>query len=271
MEFLKSIINSFSSFAIDLMIKLVLASFVFAVGMKLSNFFVKLISKSVGMQKMDVTARGFILTTIKFLLKGTVVFCVIAILGVPTASIIAVIGSCGVAIGLALQGSLSNFAGGLMLLIFKPFDVGDYISTPDASGTVQSLGIFYTTVSTPDNIKVVIPNSVISSSVISNTSAYDTRRLSFSFTVSHDSSVDKVKEIMLSVIESCDKVLQEPAPTSVVSAYKENGVEITARCWVNSADYWDVNYFINEAVKEKFVEEKINIPANKLDINILNK
>lgn len=271
MEFLKSMISGLSGFAIDLIIKLILASVTLAIGMKLSNFLVKLISKSVGMKKMDVTARGFILTTIKFVLKGIVIFSVIAILGVPTASIIAVIGSCGVAIGLALQGSLSNFAGGLMLLIFKPFDVGDYISTPDAAGTVQSLGIFYTTVSTPDNIKVVIPNSVVSSNVISNTSAYDTRRLSFSFTVSHSSNVDQVKEIMLSITESCEKVLKDPAPVAVVSAYKENGVEITARCWVNSSDYWDVNYLINELIKEKFVEEKISIPASKLDINILNK
>ena len=271
MEFLKSIISSVSTVAIDFMIKLVVASVVLVIGLKLSNLLVRLISKSVGMKKMDITARGFILTTIKFVLKGVVVFSVIAILGVPTASIIAVIGSCGVAIGLALQGSLSNFAGGLMLLIFKPFDVGDYITTPDASGTVQSLGIFYTTVSTPDNIKVVIPNSVISSNVISNTSAYETRRLSFSFTVSHDENVDNVKGIMSTVLDSCDKILRDPEPLVVVTAYKENGVEITARCWVKSDDYWDVNFLINELIKEKFVEEKINIPASKLDINILNK
>lgn len=271
MEFLKTMLNSFAGVAANFIIKLVLAGIVLAVGMKLSSILVKLISKSIGMQKMDVTARGFILTTIKFVLKGLVVFSVIAILGVPTASIIAVIGSCGVAIGLALQGSLSNFAGGLMLLIFKPFDVGDYITTPDASGTVQSLGIFYTTVSTPDNVKVVIPNSVVSGNVISNTSAYDTRRLSFSFTVAHNESIDRVKEIMLKIVEECDKVLKDPAPESIVSACKENGVEITARCWVKSDDYWDVNFQINELIKERLVDEKISIPANKLDINILNK
>lgn len=271
MEFLKSMLDSFSSFAIDLIIKLIIAGLVLFVGLKLSNFIVKLISKSSGMNRMDETARGFIVTTIRFVLKGMVVFSVIAILGVPTASIIAVIGSCGVAIGLALQGSLSNFAGGLMLLIFKPFDVGDYITTPDASGTVKSLGIFYTTVSTPDNVKVVIPNSVISSNVISNTSAYDTRRLSFSFTVANDENLDHVKALMSSVITSCDKVLKEPEPETMVTACKDNGVEITSRCWVKSSDYWDVNFYINERIKERFIEEKINIPANKLDINIINK
>ncbi len=271
MDFLKSMLNSFSGFAIDFIIKLVIAVVVLIVGLKLSNFFVKLLSKSVGMNKMDETARGFITTTIKFVLKGLVIFSVIAILGVPTASIIAVIGSCGVAVGLALQGSLSNFAGGLMLLIFKPFDVGDYISTPSAAGTVESLGIFYTTVSTPDNVRVVIPNSVVSSNVISNTSAYDTRRLSFAFTVAHDADVEHVKSLMSSVMSSCEKVLKNPEQETVVSACKENGVEITARCWVKSEDYWDVNFLINELIKKRFVEEKISIPANKLDINILNK
>ncbi len=271
MDYLKTALNTFAAFATDLIIKIVIACIVVAVGMKLSNFFVKLLEKGKGIQKMDETARGFILTTLKFVLKGVVVVTAIAILGVSTASIIAVIGSCGVAIGLALQGSLSNFAGGLMLLIFKPFEVGDYITTPDASGTVKSIGIFYTTVSTPDNVKVVIPNSMVSGNVISNTSSYSTRRLSFSFTVAHTENVDRVKELMSSVINSCDKVLREPSPMTVVSAYKENGVEITARCWVNACDYWDVNYLINENVKEKFVEEKINIPASKLDVNILNK
>lgn len=271
MDFIKSMLDSVAGFAAELIIKVVLAAITLTVGLKVSNFLVRIISKSKGMQKMDITARGFITTTIKFVFKGVVIFSVIAILGVPTASIIAVIGSCGVAIGLALQGSLSNFAGGLMLLIFKPFDVGDYISTPDASGTVQSLGIFYTTVSTPDNIKVVIPNSVISSNVISNTSAYDTRRLSFSFTVAHNANVDRVKEIMTSVMRSCDKVLDNPACDAVVSAYKENGVEVTSRCWVKSEDYWNVNYMINELIKEKFVEEKISVPSSKIDINVLNK
>ncbi len=269
MEFLEKIMNGVSSFAISFVLKMLLALFVFIIGWKLCSFLVKFISKSHGMQRMDITARGFILTTIKFVLRAIVVFAVIAILGVPTASIIAVIGSCGVAIGLALQGSLSNFAGGLMLLIFKPFDVGDYIITPDASGTVQSLGIFYTTVSTPDNIKVVIPNSVVSGNVISNTSAYETRRLSFSFTVAHSENVDRVKEIMLSVIQSCEKILDDPAPSVVVSAYKESGVDISARCWVKSEDYWNINFYINERIKERFVEEKVQIPANKVDVNII--
>ncbi|MBE6648295.1 MAG: mechanosensitive ion channel [Ruminococcaceae bacterium] len=271
MDFLKNLLNSFSSFAVDLILKLVLAGIVLVVGIKLSKFFVKLLSKSRGMQKIDVTARGFITTTIKFALNAVVIFSAVAILGVPTASIIALIGSCGVAIGLALQGSLSNFAGGLMLLIFKPFDVDDYITTPDASGTVKSIGIFYTTLSTPDNVKVVIPNSVVSGSVISNTSAYETRRLSFAFTVAHTSDVDEVKAIMLSVIDSCNKILAIPEPSAVVSACKDNGVEITARCWVKSSDYWDVNYYINETIKEKFIEKGVSIPANKLDVNIINK
>ena len=209
MDFLKTALNTFAAFATDLIIKIVIACIVVAIGMKLSNFFVKLLEKGKGIQKMDETARGFILTTLKFVLKGVVVVTAIAILGVSTASIIAVIGSCGVAIGLALQGSLSNFAGGLMLLIFKPFEVGDYITTPDASGTVKSIGIFYTTVSTPDNVKVVIPNSMVSGNVISNTSSYSTRRLSFSFTVAHTENVDRVKELMSSVINSCDKVLRD--------------------------------------------------------------
>ncbi len=271
MEFLKTAINTFASAATSLLIKLIIASIVLGIGMKLSNFVVKLIEKSHGMQKMDVTARGFILTTLKFVLKGVIIVTAIAILGVSTASIIAVIGSCGVAIGLALQGSLSNFAGGLMLLIFKPFEVGDYITTPDASGTVVGIGIFYTTLCTSDNVKVVIPNSSVSGNVISNTSSYDTRRLSFSFTVAHTENVDKVKEIMSDVITSCDKILSDPEPMTVVTAYKENGVEITARCWVKSEDYWTVNFLINENVKEKFVEKQINIPASKLDVNIINK
>ena len=269
MEFLKSFLETIGSYAANLIVKLIVASLVWFIGMKIAKTILKMIEKTDGMQNMDITARGFLMTAFKFILKGIVVVSVVAILGVSTASIIAVIGSCGVAIGLALQGSLSNFAGGIMLLIFKPFNVGDYIITPDASGTVEELSIFYTTLSTPDNVKVVVPNSVVSSNVISNTSAKETRRLSFSFIVAHSESVDDVKKIMLYTVNSDSRVLKDPVPQVVVSAYKENGVEITARCWVKNSDYWDVNFAITENIKQRFAECNVQIPTNKIDVNII--
>ena len=197
MDFLKTALNTFAAFATDLIIKIVIACIVVAIGMKLSNFFVKLLEKGKGIQKMDETARGFILTTLKFVLKGVVVVTAIAILGVSTASIIAVIGSCGVAIGLALQGSLSNFAGGLMLLIFKPFEVGDYITTPDASGTVKSIkGVLPMVISAKDHgIKdIYVPfDNCEEAAVIDGINVYGVKSLKE--LVEHINDVNKLKPV----------------------------------------------------------------------------
>ena len=248
--------------------KLIFALIVLIVGMKLSGKISKLFKKSRFVSRIDLETASFLGSFINIALKALVIFIVVSILGVPASSIVAIVGSCGVAIGLALQGSLSNLAGGLMILIFKPFEIGEYIETDQASGTVTGIGIFYTTLQTPDNKKVVIPNSVVSNERVTNVSYYNTRRVDFKFDVDYSADVEKVKDILMDVMKSEKKILGDPASETMLGEYKDSALCVYARCWVKSEDYWDIYFSVNEKVKAAFEKENIQIPFNQLDVHI---
>lgn len=249
-------------------IKIVLAIVILAVGMWLVNIIMKGLKKGKLLSHVDPSARGFILSAVSVSLRVLVVITAAANLGVPMASVVAVIGSAGVAVGLALQGGLSNIAGGIMILITRPFKVGDFIMTGDNSGTVESISIYYTTLVTSDNKKTVIPNGTITSSVVTNYSAMKTRRADFDFTVSYSSDIDKVKKTLNGIVASDERILKDPSPQVVLSALEDSAVKFTVRVWVNSSDYWSVYYDIVEKVKKRFDEEKIEIPFPQLDVHV---
>jgi len=189
-------------------------------------------------------------------------------LGVNTNSLIAMLGAAGIAIGLALQSSLQNFAAGFMLLIFRPFKAGDYVETATTAGTIDSIGIFSTKLHTGDNKEVIIPNGAIYSSNIVNYSSRKTRRIDMVFSVSYSDNIRLAKEIILRVIEAEERVLKEPAAEVVVGELAASSVNFFVRPWVKADDYWAVRFALNEKVKLAFDENKITIPYPHVDVNV---
>jgi small conductance mechanosensitive channel len=192
----------------------------------------------------------------------------IAQLGIQTTSFIAVLGAAGFAIGLALQGSLGNFAAGVMMIIFRPFKAGDFVEAAGISGVVEEIKIFTTTLRTGDNKTIIVPNSNITSSIIVNYSAKPTRRVDLTVGVSYSDNLDKVREVISGIIAADDRVLVDPGPTIAVSELADSSVNFAVRVWVNGSDYWPVFFDLNETIKKRFDEEGISIPFPQQDVHV---
>ncbi|MBL6913422.1 MAG: mechanosensitive ion channel [Puniceicoccaceae bacterium] len=222
-------------------------------------------------KEVDPTLIGFFCSTLH---GGLVLFIVIAAigkLGVQTTSFVAVIGAAGLAVGLALQASLSNFASGVLLILFKPFKVGDFIKAGGEAGVVVEVGILTTEMKTPDNIKIILPNSAIMGGSITNVSAHPTRRVDMVVGVSYGDDLNKAKQIMEDLLAADERVLKDPAPTVAVSNLGDSSVDFVVRPWVNSADYWAVKFDFTQAVKEKFDAEGVSIPFPQRDVHLFQE
>ena len=266
-QFLKLIIETVTSLGF----KLLGAVFVFVVGVKLTSWVAKLIRTSPKLDKLDVSLRSFLTSFTKIALYIVLIITVAMILGVPVTSFITILASCGVAIGLALQGSLSNFAGGLMILFFKPFKVGDYIEAQGESGTVVGISVVYTELLTPDNKRITIPNGSLTNSNIKNYSAEPLRRVDLSFSVAYNSKDEDVKRIIGTAITEHPLALGDPAPFVRLSQHGDSALVYTARVWVNNADYWTVYFDVLERVKADFDTSGITIPFPQMDVHIKNE
>jgi small conductance mechanosensitive channel len=200
-----------------------------------------------------------------------IIFVVIAALGqlgIQTASFVAIVGAAGLAIGLALQGSLANFAAGVLILIFRPFEVGDFVEVAGVSGAVQNIQIFTTELHTPDNKKVIVPNGGVISGNITNYSANNTRRVDLVFGIGYSEDIDVAKTLLQTVLAAEPKVLQDPAPTIGVVELADSSVNLVCRPWVNTADYWDVYFNVTEAVKKALDAGGISIPFPQRDLHL---
>ena len=195
----------------------------------------------------------------------------VIIIGVPSATVVAVLGSCGLAVGLALQGGLSNLAGGVIILLLKPFRLGDYISAAGNDGTVENIGIFSTTLLTVDNKKIVIPNGTISGGIIVNYSSEDIRRVDLSFTVAAGSDLDQVRNIFVSIASADERILKTPAPDILVSELSAAGVTFVFRPWCKNGDYWNVFFAANEAVRRAFTENNIQPPVSAFAVRTVEE
>lgn len=255
-------------FATSWGIKLLAAIIILIVGIKLIGALTKWIKKSPKLDKIDDSLRSFLGSFSKIALYIVLVITVAMILGVPATSFITILASCGVAIGLALQGSLSNFAGGIMILLFKPFKVGDYIEASGESGTVEEISVVYTVLLTPDNKRITIPNGTLTNSVIENYSAEKTRRVDLTFSTAYDADIEKVKKVLLEVAESHPKALKDPAPFVRLCEHSDSALTYTVRIWCKSEDYWDVNFDTMENVKEAFDKNGIEIPYPQMDVHV---
>lgn len=249
--------------------KIILAIAIFVIGKWLAKAISKLLSKAVLASTKDEMLQSFIRSISYFLLLLIVVIASLSQLGINTSSLVALIGAAGLAIGLSLQNSLQNFAAGVMLLIFKPFQKGDQIETGGTVGTVQQMGILVLELRTSDNKTVLIPNSSVFSGKITNYSANDTRRLNFVFDIAYDADLRKAKEIILQILTNEGKVLSTLAPDVSVSELAANSVKLGAQAWVNTSDASSAYSSVLEQVKLAFDEAGIVIPFNQLDVNLM--
>ena len=250
--------------------KILSSLIVLIIGLKVIKWLKKWLKTSSRLDKLDDGIRTF-LSSFSSIALYIVLFITIAMMmGIPTTSFITALASCGVAIGLAMQGSLSNFAGGIMILLFKPFKVGDYIDAGGNAGTVSEITVVYTVITTPDNKVITIPNGTLSNSVIENYSAKDLRRVDLTFDTSYTSDVDKVKNVLSGVVNAHNLVLKDPEPFVRLSSHNESALTYTVRVWCKAEDYWTVNFDLLEQVKKKFDEENIEIPFPQVDVHVKN-
>lgn len=219
----------------------------------------------------DATLTKFLVTLTRIALLTFVIIAALGTLGVQTASIIAVVGAAGLAIGFALQGSLSNFAAGVMLITFRPFQCGDYVEAGGTAGTVEEVHIFNTILKTPDNKKVILPNSEITGGAITNYSAKDTRRVDMVFGIGYGDNIKLAKETLEQILAEDERVLQDPAPTVAVSELGDSSVNFVCRPWVKTADYWAVKFDVTEKVKLTFDAKGISIPFPQRDIHVFQQ
>ncbi len=267
-EFLKTIFSKLAEFASTAGLRILAAGLILIVGFKLCKWLLKALKKGNAFSKVDVGVQTFICSLLNIGLKILLVLTAASVLGIPMTNFVALLASAGVAIGVALQGSLSNLAGGIMILIFQPFKVGDYIDSAEGSGTVAEVTILYTILNTPDNRRVVIPNGAISNEAITNYSYHDTRRLDFTFSVAYDSDIEAVKALLLEQACGHESVLKDPAPFCRLSNHGESSLDFSLRVWTKKEDYWAVNFDLKESIKRAFDEKGIKIPYRQLDVHL---
>ncbi|KAA3611163.1 MAG: mechanosensitive ion channel family protein [Calditrichaeota bacterium] len=247
--------------------KIVTAILVLIVGLWIISMIVKGFNKASSRSNMDGSLQKFLSSLFSMALKVMLLISVISMLGIETTSFVAVLGAAGLAVGFALQGSLGNFAGGVLLLIFKPFKVGDFIDGAGHAGTVHSVEVLATTLKTPDNKTIIIPNGALSGSSITNFSTEPQRRVDFVFGIGYGDDMKKAKDIIKKIVDSDSRVLADPAPFIAIGNLGDSAVDITTRVWVNAADYWGVYFDTTEAVKAAFDAQNISIPFPQMDIH----
>lgn len=227
---------------------LLIAVIVFAIGRKIVKFALKITKKTMERKDVEISVQKFVMSLATFAYNIFLIIIIASVLGIGASSIVAIIGSAGLAVGLALQGSLSNLAGGVLILLLKPFKVGDYIISAGAEGTVQSIDIFYTRIATTDNKVVVIPNGTISNSNVTNTTKQDERMLVLDFTVGLNSDIAEVREKIMKLFEADDRILHDMNKCVVVDKLTPVNIKMQAKAWTKSEDYWDVKYLLLEQI-----------------------
>lgn len=261
------IINALTVYSL----KVIAAILILFIGLWLAKRVKALFMTLLTKREVDATLTRFFANIVHGAIVVFVVITAISKLGVETTSFAAVVASAGLAIGLALQGSLSNFAAGVLLILFKPFKVGDAIKTGGEAGVVVEVGLLTTELKTFDNIKLVMPNSTVMSGAITNFSANPTRRIDMSIGVSYSDDLNKVQQIILDLIKADERILKEPEPQVMVHNLGESSVDFVVRPWVNSSDFWSTKCDLTKRIKEKFDEEGINIPFPQSDVHLIQE
>ncbi len=258
-----------SKYLIPWGINLGFAILIFFIGGLVSKGIIKIIRNLLNKSKFDTILIDFIVSISSAMLLLVVVIASLNQLGVDTTSLIALIGAAGLAIGLSLQNSLQNFASGIMLITFRPFKVGDYVEAGGTAGSIEKINIFSTTMRTPDNKEVIVPNGQIYNDIITNYSANDTRRVDMVFGISYEDDIKQAKNIIENIISSDSRILKEPAHVIAVGELSDSSVNIFVRPWVSTADYWLVYYELNEKIKYALDSNGISIPYPQMDVHMM--
>jgi small conductance mechanosensitive channel len=248
--------------------KILVALFIFYVGRLVARILTRALRTVMQKQEVDKILETFVCNLSYWLVMLFVIIAAINHVGVETTSLIAVMGAAGLAVGLALQGSLSNFAAGILIVVFRPYRVGDYVEAGGVTGTIEQVQILTTIMTTPDNKQIIVPNSQIMGGTITNYSANDTRRVDMIVGVSYSDDLDKVRKTIKELMDADERILDEPACLIAVSELADSSVNFVVRPWAKTADYWAVKFDLTEAIKKRFDRENISIPFPQRDVHI---
>jgi len=251
-------------------LKVLGAIVVLLIGRMIASWGRKFTSRALERAGVDETVVPFAAKLVYFLIMVFVLLAVLGLFGIPTTSIIAVLGAASLAVGLALQGTLSNFAAGVMLLLFRPFDVDDYIEVAGHAGTVKTVGVFATTLNTLDNVQITIPNGKVYGEAIKNYSANDIRRVDLVASVAYDDDLQTAKDTLMAILEADERVLDDPAPTVAVSELGASSVDFVVRPWCRAEDYWNVRFDLTRAIKESLEGAGLSIPFPQQDMHVIH-
>lgn len=265
-----------TSFNTDAIVELVItfgprllgALLVLFIGWKIIKIISRVIGRAMDKKDVDSTLKAFILNFIGVLLKILLIISVLGMIGIQMTAFIAIIGAAGLAVGLALSGTLQNFAGGVLILMMRPFKVGDFIDAQGYMGTVREIQIFNTVMKTPDNKTVILPNGGLSTSSLVNFSTEPTRRVDWTFGIAYGDDSNLAREVLTNLVEEDQRILKDPAPAIVLSELGDSSVDFTVRAWVNSGDFWSVFFEMNERVYRLFPEKGLNIPFPQMDVHL---
>jgi len=250
--------------------RVLLAVITLAIGWWLINVFTSRVGRLLAIRNADLALQHFITSLANIALKVMLIVSVASMIGVATTSFVAAIGAATLAIGLALQGSLANFAGGVLILLFRPFRIGDWIEAQGTSGTVDSIQIFHTVLRTGDNKTVIVPNGILSNGIITNTNRQPTRKVVFDVGVDYEADLQKAREVLLELAKD-PRVLADPAAAAVVSTLGDSSITVSLRCWTKTADYWDVVFMFNELARDRLKAANIDIPFPQRVIRVMQE
>lgn len=254
-----------------ILLKVVLALAIYFIGKQLIKWVVRIMDRAFERHNVESSLRSFLRSVVKVLLLLVLILAVVQTLGINTSSFLAIFASAGLAIGMALSGTLQNFAGGVILLLLRPYKVGDYIEAQGQSGTVASIGLFSTCLKTPDNQTIYVPNNAIATSIIDNYSQSETRRVDWTVTISYGDDVDVARREILAMLAADKRVLTETAPVVLVSSLSESSVKLSVRAWVANSDYWGLYFDMNEKIYKELPSKGIHFPFPQLDVHVTNK
>lgn len=266
-EYIQELITKGLNFCVESGKSIIIAILIYIVGKALIMLANRMLQKMLNRKHIDPTIQTFLKSLVNILLMVLLIISVVSALGINTTSFAALLASAGVAVGMALSGNLQNLAGGIVVLLFRPFKVGDYIEAQGVGGSVQEIQIFHTILNTPDNKKIYLPNGSLSSGNITNYSKEPTRRVDFTISIDYGESIDKVREVLKEIITNDQRVLTTPQPVIALNALADSSVNIALRVWVKSEDYWAVYWETNEKIYNEFNRRGINFPFPQLTVH----
>lgn len=265
------LLNNMLQETVWVLIKIAIAVAIYFVGRLLMRWILRIMDRAFTRHDVELSLRSFLRSIVKVLMLIMIFLAIIQTLGVNTSSFLAIFASAGLAIGMALSGTLQNFAGGVILLLLRPYRVGDYIEAMGQSGTVESIGLFSTCLKTPDLQTIYVPNGAISTSIIDNYSQSETRRVDWLLSISYGDDVDVARREILAILESDERVLKQPEAVVYVKTLNSSSVDLSIRAWVNNDDYWSLLFDINERLYKELPSKGINFPFPQLDVNVKQK